>query len=57
VGTHRVEDYIPGEFKEVTLLIDENCLVASLKYMAGGLVLPVELLGIDTIELSRRNVV
>jgi len=46
MGAHWVEVNITGEFLQVFVRIDQNCLVALLEQMAGFVVSPVEPLDI-----------
>src|SRR5574340_86138 len=48
----RIEDHIARQFKEVTVALDEDGLVAALEHMTDAAPTAVEALRIDTVELA-----
>ncbi len=49
---HRVEDQVARKLEKVTVLIDQDTLEASLKEVADTAMGTVDVLGVDTVELS-----
>ena len=51
-GTYGIEHNVSGQFQQVRVLIQQNGLVSTLQNVAHPSVVPIERLGVNTIDLA-----